>query len=61
MVPGRLWYSTGTTRYGVNGGRDVLIIASDQPLYNPEAVARRPGQLTEEAWQANTTEPGSVP
>ena len=47
-MPGRLWCSTGTTRYGVGGGRDVLIIASDQPLHNPKAVARRPGQLTED-------------
>ena len=47
-MPGRLWRSTGTTRYGVGGGRDVLIIAPDQPLHNPEAVERRPGQLTEE-------------
>ena len=47
-MPGRLWYETGTMVYGVHGGRDVLIIAPDQPLHNPEAVARRPGQLTEE-------------
>ena len=47
-MPGRLWRSTGTTAYGIGGGRDVLIIASDQPLHNPEVVARRPGQLTEE-------------
>ena len=48
MVPSGLWYETGTTDYGVGGGRDVLIIAPDQPLHNPKAVARRPGQLTQE-------------
>ena len=48
IVPGRLWYETGTTLYNIHGGRDVLIIAPDLPLHNPEAVARRPGQLTEE-------------
>ena len=47
-MPGRLWCSTGTAVYNAGGGRDVLIIAPDQPLHNPEAVARRPGQLTEE-------------
>ena len=47
-MPGRLWYETGTTAYGISGGRDVLIIAPAQPIHNPEAVARRPGQLTEE-------------
>ena len=47
-MPGRLWRSTGTMVYGVGGGRDVLIIAPDQTHHNPEAVARRPGQLTEE-------------
>ena len=47
-MSGRLWYETGTIVYGIGGGRDVLIIAPDQPLHNPEAVARRPGQLTEE-------------
>ena len=48
LAPGRLWCTTGTTDYSVLGGRDVLIIAPDQPLHNPKAVARRPGQLTEE-------------
>ena len=47
-MPGGLWYETGTMVYGVHGERDVLIIAPDQPLHNPEAVARRSGQLTEE-------------
>ena len=47
-MPGRLWYKTGITAYGIGGGRDVLIIAPDKPLHNPEAVARRPGQLTQE-------------
>ena len=47
-MPQRLWRSTGTIKYNAGGGRDVLIIAPDQPLHNPEAVARRPGQLTEE-------------
>ena len=35
-------------RYNAGGGRDVLIVAPDLSLFNPEAVARRPGQLTEE-------------
>ena len=47
-VPSNLWYSTITTEYEVGGGRDVLIIAPDLPLPHPEAVERRPGQLTEE-------------
>ena len=47
-MPGGLWYETGTMVYGVHGGRDVLIIAPALPLHNPEAVARRPGQPTEE-------------
>ena len=47
-MPGSLWYETKTTDYGIGGGRDILIIAPDQPLHNPEAVARRPGQLTKE-------------
>ena len=49
MVPAALWYERDTTtKYSVGGGRDVLIITSDLPLPHPEAVARRPGQLTEE-------------
>ena len=32
--------------YAVGGGRDVLILAPDLSLPHPEAVARRPGQLT---------------
>lgn len=49
MVPATLWYERDTTtKYSVGGGRDVLIIASDLSLPHPEAVARRPGQLTEE-------------
>ena len=35
-------------RFNAAGGRDVLIIAPDLSLPHPEAVARRPGQLTEE-------------
>ena len=34
--------------YNSGGGRDVLILATDLSLPHPEAVARRPGQLTEE-------------
>jgi hypothetical protein len=34
--------------YAVGGGRDVLILAPDLSLPHPEAVARRPGQLTDE-------------
>ena len=34
--------------YNASGERDVLIIVSDQPFPSPEAVARRPGQLTKE-------------
>ena len=48
LVLERLWHRTGTTRFGVGGGRDVLIISADLPPHQPEAVARRPGQLTEE-------------
>ena len=48
MLPSRLWYKTGTTNYGIGGDRDVLLIASDLPHHQSEAVARRPGQLTEE-------------
>ena len=48
MAPGRLWCETGTTAYSVLGERDALIIAPALPLHNSEAVARRPGQLTEE-------------
>lgn len=47
-MPSRLWYRTDTTKYSVHGGRDILIIVSDRPLTQAEAVARRPGQLTEE-------------
>jgi hypothetical protein len=43
-----LWRETAITRYGTAGGRDVLILAPDLSLPHPEAVARRPGQLTEE-------------
>ena len=45
-VPSSLWSRTGTTDYGAGGGRDVLILAPDLSLPHPEAVARRPGQLT---------------
>ena len=47
-VPDRLWQSTATHVYNAAGGRDVLILAPDLSLSHPEAVARRPGQLTEE-------------
>ena len=47
-VPSRLWRSTPRIVYNAAGRRDVLIIAPDLPLPHPEAVARRPGQLTEE-------------
>ena len=47
-VPGRLWHSTATTVYNAVGGRDVLILAPKLSLPHPEAVARRPGQLTKE-------------
>ena len=48
-VPEKLWQSTGTTPYySAGGGRDILIISADPPPHQPEAVARRPGQLTEE-------------
>ena len=47
-VPSRLWHKTATTAYNIAGGRDVLILAPDLSLPHPEAVARRPGQLTEE-------------
>lgn len=43
------WYSTGSLEYGAQGGRDVLIIESDLSLpHQPEAVARRAGQLMEQ-------------
>ena len=47
-VPSSLWYSTKTTGYEAGGGRDILILAPNLSLPHPEAVARRPGQLTEE-------------
>ena len=48
-VPSRLWDTGGgTVRYAVGGGRDVLIVAPGLSLPHLEAVARRPGQLTEE-------------
>ena len=48
-IPSRMWRSTDVTDYQVAGGRDVLIIAAPDPfLHHLEAVARRPGQLTEE-------------
>ena len=43
-----MWRETAITRYNAAGGRDVLILAPDLSLPHPEAVARRPGQLTEE-------------
>jgi hypothetical protein len=42
-----LWHKTAIVRYNAGGGRDVLILAPDLSLPHPEAVARRPGQLTE--------------
>ena len=47
-VPSRLWHATATIVYNAAGIRDVLIIASKLSNPHPEAVARRPGQLTEE-------------
>ena len=35
-------------RITIHGGRDVLILAPDLSLPHPEAVPRRPGQLTQE-------------
>jgi hypothetical protein len=43
-----LWYETANIRYSAAGGRDILILAPDLSLPHPEAVARRPGRLTEE-------------
>jgi hypothetical protein len=43
-----LWVKTAIIEYGAAGGRDVLILAPDLSLPHTEAVARRPGQLTEE-------------
>ena len=42
------WKSTPILTYGAYGGRQVLIIFSDVPLPNPEAVPRREGHLTQE-------------
>ena len=47
-MPSKLWYATNTMFYSVRGDRDVLILAPDLSLSHYEAVARRPGQLTEE-------------
>ena len=47
-MPSNLWSKRGTIIYNAGGGRDVLILAPDLSLPHPEAVARRPGQLTEE-------------
>ena len=49
-VPSRLWRNLGwRVKYGAGGGsRDVLILAPDLSLPHPEAVPRRPGQLTQE-------------
>jgi hypothetical protein len=43
-----LWRETAIVRYNAAGGRDVLILAPDLSLPHAEAVARRPGHLTEE-------------
>ena len=42
-----MWCETAIIRYNAIGGRDVLILAPDLSLPHPEAVAKRPGQLTE--------------
>jgi hypothetical protein len=42
-----LWLKTAIIRYSAAGKRDVLILAPDLSLPRPEAVARRPGQLTQ--------------
>ena len=47
-APGRLWHKTTVIRYNAAGGRDVLILAPDLSLLHLGAVARRPGQLTQE-------------
>ena len=47
-MPHKLWSWTGTIAYNAGGGRDVLILAPDMSLPHPEAVPRRPGQLTQE-------------
>ena len=39
---------TSTSAYNAVGRRDILILAPDLSLLHPEAVARRPGQLTKE-------------
>ena len=44
----RLWRKTAIIRYSAAGRRDVLVLAPDLSLPHPEAVARRPGQLTQE-------------
>ena len=43
-----MWHKTTIIRYSAAGERDVLIIAPDLSLSHPEAVARKPGQLTQE-------------
>jgi hypothetical protein len=43
-----LWREIAITRYNAAGKRDILILAPDLSLTHPEAVARRPGQLTKE-------------
>ena len=48
MVPSTLWHGTAIIVYNSRGGRDVLVLAPDLSHPHPEAVARRPGQLTEE-------------
>ena len=47
-VPRNLWSRRGTIFYNAGGERDVLILAPDLSLPHPEAVPRRPGQLTQE-------------
>ena len=43
-----MWRKTAFIRYNAAGGRDVLVLAPDLSLPHHEAVARRPGQLTQE-------------
>ena len=45
------WSSSGSLAYGVQGGRDVLIVESDHPPLDPEVVPRWPSHLTDEQKQ----------
>ena len=55
-----MWCQTAIVRYGAAGGRDVLILAPDLSLPDPEAVARRPGKLTQED-KLKLTNQGVIP